>query len=209
MSELDDRSETDHAAPGAEKPAVGRKIRAFRNARKMSIRDLAEVAEVSPGFISQLENNRTNAGLGTLRRIAAALGIAFVDLFTTDTATSRVLRRDERPLLPTRSGTKKYAITLPPLQGLEVYISEIEPGDVIGDTTFTHGDSQEIAFVLRGEVRLTVSEGPFDLAMGDSLEFRSSEPHQLENTSAETAEVMWITCPPTIRNPNTHGKEEI
>lgn len=174
----------------AERAAVGRKIRAFRTSRKLTVRDLALAAEVSPGFISQLENARTNAGVGTLRRIAAALGIAFVDLFSADTSTSRVLRRSERPLLPTRSGTRKYAVTLPPVLGVEVYVSEIEPGQRIGDATFTHGDSQEIAYVLAGDVQFTVSGARFDLSMGDSIEFRSSEPHSLENFSNVTGEVM-------------------
>lgn len=189
-------------------PAVGPRIRAFRTARKMSVRTLAEDAEVSPGFISQLENGRTNAGVATLRRIAAALGVTFVDLFSSSTSTSRVLRRAERPLLATRSGTKKHAVTLPPLLGLEVYISELEPGQEVGDATFTHGDSQEIAYVLSGEVTMTVSGTDFTLATGDSIEFRSSETHHTKNLGDAVAEVMWITCPPTIRADNAHGREE-
>ncbi len=176
--------------------AVGSKIRTFRKARKMTLRDLAIAADVSPGFLSQLENGRTNAAIGTLRRVASALGMSFVDLFAVNTPTSRVLRRADRPLLPTRSGTKKYAVTLPPLQGVEVYISEVEPGESIGGG-YTHGDSQEVAYVLRGTVVFTISESEFELTVGDSIEFRSSEPHGLVNRSQHVGEVMWITSPPT------------
>jgi len=183
--------------PSDDALAVGRKIKSFRMARQLTVRELAVAADISPGFISQLENGRTNAAIGTLRRIASALGMAFVDLFSPDTSTSRVLRRDERPLLPTRSGTKKYAIALPPLRGVEIYISELTPGQSTGDSSYTHGDSQEFAYVLRGTVTLTVSGTPFELEMGDSLEFRSSEPHSLLNTGREDAEVMWINSPPT------------
>ncbi|WP_430593182.1 helix-turn-helix domain-containing protein [Humidisolicoccus flavus] len=206
----DDGQDAEHesaARDDADRDVVGQKIRAFRKARRLTVRDLATRAEVSPGFISQLENGRTNAGVGTLRRIASALGIAFVDLFSTDTSTSRVLRRSERPLLPTRSGTRKYAVTLPPLQGVEIYISEIEPGQMIGDATFTHGDSQEIIYVLNGTVVLTVSGTKFEVSTGDSIEFRSSEPHSLENFSNSMGEVMWISSPPTVPQFNLHGNE--
>lgn len=182
-------------------PSIGAKIKKIRTARGMTIRTLASDSGFSPSFISQLENGHTNASIGTLRILSTALGLSFLDLFEPDVPTGRVLRKADRPMLPTASGSRKYAITLPPLQSLEIYISELVPGQSTGHDQYTHGDSQEVVYILSGHVEFYLSGIPYQLSKGDSMEFRSSEPHKLHNASDDDAEVMWINAPPTPRNP--------
>lgn len=181
---------------------LGARIRAYRQMRRMTVRGLAVEAKASPSFISQLERGRTSASIGMLRRIATALGLTVADLFSEDDEVGhRVLRRAARPALRAAPGTRKYLISQRPLQNVEVYAGEFEPGTSTGDEPYSHGESQEILLVLHGRVTVYLgpagSASPQVLDPGDSVEYRTSVPHRVVNEGDEPAEVIWVISPPT------------
>lgn len=67
-------------------------LRELREAAVLSQRDLAELAHVSPKTILDIEQGRIRPQPGTIRKIAAALGIAPTEL-------AAELRRRQPPLL--------------------------------------------------------------------------------------------------------------
>ena len=83
------------------------------------------------------------------------------------------------------------------MRNLEVYSGVFEPAGATGDDAYTHGNSQEIFIVIRGEIELELGGEIHRLAAGDSIEYLSSVPHKASNIGSETAEVIWITSPPT------------
>ncbi|MGH3313411.1 MAG: helix-turn-helix domain-containing protein [Streptomyces sp.] len=188
--------------PEAEEVRLGIAIRAYRTMRRMTLRSLAAEAGASPSFISQLEHGRTSVSVGMLRRIAGALGITVADLFAPGASVGhRVVRHADRPELPAGPGTRKYLITPRPLQNLEIYGGEFDPGASTGDEPYAHGDAQEIFMVLRGRIVLCLgpaeSAACHELAAGDTSEYRTSTPHRMVNEGSEPAEVLWIISPPT------------
>lgn len=56
------------------------KIRVWREYRGLSARGLADKAEISPAYLSQIEGGTRDGTLETIKRIAAALGISVDDL---------------------------------------------------------------------------------------------------------------------------------
>ena len=56
------------------------KINAWREFRGMTARQLAEKAEISAGFLSQIEKGERDASFETIKKIAAALKISVDDL---------------------------------------------------------------------------------------------------------------------------------
>jgi DNA-binding XRE family transcriptional regulator/quercetin dioxygenase-like cupin family protein len=54
---------------------IGGKLRAARNMKGLSLRELATQADVSPSLISQIENGKANPSVMTLHTIAASLEI--------------------------------------------------------------------------------------------------------------------------------------
>ena len=54
---------------------IGDRIRELRRERGMTLRELAEKAKMSFGFLSDCEHNKTNPSIGTCQRIADALGV--------------------------------------------------------------------------------------------------------------------------------------
>jgi transcriptional regulator with XRE-family HTH domain len=177
--------------------AMGARIREFRQARKLTLRELATRAATSPGFLSQLERGQVNASVGTLRRLCEELGVTLPDLFTDHHASGpRILRKQDRPEIHVSDTSAKYLLSQKPLRNLEVYVAEFAPGGTAGDA-YVHEDSQEILLVLSGSVILELDGAKHRLDAGDSAEYRTCIPHTVHNTSDARAELLWIVSPPT------------
>jgi transcriptional regulator with XRE-family HTH domain len=178
---------------------VGERLRAIRKLRRVTLKTVADRAELSESFLSQVERGRANASIASLKRIAAALGVNVADLFEPNGKPSRprVLRREVRPALTFGTLGRKYMLTPRPLEHLQVIVGELDPGGSTGDEPYTHGDSEELLVVLAGIVSLQLGSQVFELSTGDSIDYRSSNPHRLTNLGGETAEVMWIISPPS------------
>lgn len=62
-------------------PHIGEKLRAARNRQQLSLRELAERAEVSPSLLSKIENGKANPSVRTLHSLAEALSVPVHHLF--------------------------------------------------------------------------------------------------------------------------------
>lgn len=60
---------------------VGRRIRAERQARGMTLEDVASRAMMNVSFLHYIEKNKKRPSLGMVKRIADALAIPMTDLF--------------------------------------------------------------------------------------------------------------------------------
>ncbi len=61
-------------------PALGRAIRRLRKERGLSQEELGHQAEIHPTWISHIESGRANPAWGTMRRLAAVLGVQVSDI---------------------------------------------------------------------------------------------------------------------------------
>jgi len=177
---------------------VGERLRELRRRRRATLRTVAERSGLSESFLSQVERGRSNASIASLRRIADALGVSVADLFEpAGPPRPRVVRRDDRPTLTFGVLGRKHLLTPKPLQNLEVFVGELDPGGSTGAEPYTHGDSEELCVVLSGSVELELDGETYELEEGDSIDYRSSMPHRISNAGDGVAEVMWIISPPS------------
>jgi transcriptional regulator with XRE-family HTH domain len=177
---------------------VGERLRDIRRSRRATLRTIADRAGVSESFLSQVERGRASASIASLRRIAGALAVSVADLFEPGgPPRPRVLRRDQRPSLAFGVLGRKRLLTPRPLQHLEVFVGELDPGGSTGAEPYAHGDSEELFVVLSGNVQLELGGEVYELEHGDSIDYRSSTPHRITNVGEERAEVMWIISPPS------------
>lgn len=68
---------------------LGKRVRAARDARALSRKQLAEHAEVSERYLAQLEGGSGNASMLILRRVAAALRVPMSDLLVEERSAER------------------------------------------------------------------------------------------------------------------------
>ena len=177
--------------------ALGERLRAIRQLRRKTLKEVAASAGISESFLSQLERGRTNATIATLQRLSTALGIEVSDLFATTAARPRVLRRAHREFVAWGDLGRKALLTPKPFHSLEVVVARFEPGGSTGDEPYTHGDSEELLIVVEGDVHVQLGTDVYELGAGDSVHYESSTPHRVSNPGSEAAEVMFVISPPS------------
>jgi transcriptional regulator with XRE-family HTH domain len=182
---------------GAVHVELGERIRAIRQLRRRTLKEIATAAGISESFLSQLERGRTNATIATLQRLATALGIEVSDLFSAGSSRPRVIRRDAREFVAWGSQGRKALLTPKPFHSLEVVVARFEPGGSTGDEPYTHGDSEELLIVVDGGVHVQLGTEIHDVTAGDSVHYQSSTPHRVSNPYDETAEVLFVISPPS------------
>lgn len=193
------QTQPEETAPaGQDASVLAARLKRFRLARRLSLRQLGEMTGTSASFLSQLERGRSGASASTLIHIAVALGIRVADLFEdADARTHIVLKRSQRPALPENRGCRKTLVSQRPLHEFEVYIGEFDIGGSTGELPYTHGGNHEMLVVLRGIVEVNLGADSHVLEEGDSIEYAPSTPHKTTNIGNGRAEVMWIIAPAT------------
>ncbi len=201
MKLIDDQAPADGATSRTEarrSTILGDRVKTFRTARRLTLRQLGDLTGTTASFLSQLERGLSGANTSTLMLIANALGISVADLFEdAEISAHKVLTRAERPALPVSEGYRKTLLSRRPIHDVEVYSGEFAVGGSTGDLPYTHGNAHEMFLVLRGKLQLTLAEETFILEEGDSIEYSTSTPHKTVNVGNVPAEVLWIIAPPT------------
>lgn len=177
---------------------LGARVRYLRQLRRLSIREVAGRAGVSPSFLSQFERGLSDASVGSLRQICQAIGTTPAEIMAPKVLTDHaVIRSHERVGFEGTAGTRKFPVSSQPSEAVEVYLGEIDPGVATSDKAYAHGDSVEIVYVLNGKISYEIGSSQIDLESGDSIEHRTSKDHRIVNIGCEVAEVMWIIAPPS------------
>ena len=200
----------------------GKRLKMLRIERDLTLREIAERADLSTSFISQIETGGTQPSIPSLKRIVGALGITVGELFedsdnsqVTDTAggkteledaaeravedesSVRVVRRDHRKTLSWPSGASSSLLT-PDLRGrLEVLLTTYDPTCETMGHDYAH-DGEELGFVLRGHMELTVDGNAYELGPGDSIYYPSHLTHWGRAIGDQEAETIWIITPPSF-----------
>jgi transcriptional regulator with XRE-family HTH domain len=182
---------------GAVHVELGERVRAIRQLRRKTLKEVATAAEISESFLSQLERGRSNATIATLQRLAVALGVEVSDLFTTNSARPRVLHGDAREFVAWGRLGRKALLTPKPFHNLEVVVARFEPGGSTGDEPYSHGDSEELLIVVEGHVHVQLGTEVHEVSAGDSVHYQSSTPHRVSNPGDEAAEVLYVISPPS------------
>ena len=93
---------------------VGEKIKAIRMEKGITAKDLAEKSDVTPGYISQIERNLISPSLSVLMRIAEALSIPLVSLFSQEEQEEvTVIPKDNRTRIQFAEINMEYQFVTP------------------------------------------------------------------------------------------------
>ena len=74
---------------------IGTKLKSLRTQNGLTQQELADRAELTKGFISQVERNLTSPSISTLADILQCLGSSLQEFFTDDTPEQIVFREED------------------------------------------------------------------------------------------------------------------
>lgn len=182
---------------------VGLKLKMARKAHRMLMKDLAERVGCSESFISKLENDRVTPSLPMLHKIAKELGLSIGQIISESNPEGDfVSRKGTRPILGLdaigREGGNGIRLEGLALNGELLYgsIHIIEPGGSSGG--FIQHVGEEVAYVLEGEVEITIGSRTWAMSVGDSAFFPSELPHAYCNKGTVVARILWVNTPSTF-----------
>ena len=187
-------TESDQDKDRAERPAIGGKLRARRRELKLTLRDVAEGAGLSTGFISQAERDIAVPSLTSLHNICRVLQMPVQAVLPEAMPAPEASRRAERPLLKLKAessatGYERVSTTFPGSTLSSVIMHEA-PG--YRSEPQSH-EGEELFFILEGRVTVELEGEQFVLEAGDSLHFSSRRLHSTWNHTDTTATIMH-TC---------------
>lgn len=156
---------------------------------------MARATGLTKGFISQLERDMTSASVASLVKVCAALRISVGALF--EPASTSLTRSGEAPRINFGgTGLREVLLTPRSSSDLQVVRSVIEPGGGSGDEPYGLEAKAEVAYVVEGELVVTLDGEAFHLRKGDTLTFSAREPHAWHNPSKGCRTlVLWILAP--------------
>jgi len=179
---------------------IGTRIKKFRNVNGLTIKHLSDKVGVTPSYISQLENDKVNPSLGTLKKIANALNINMINFFERDRDDDNIIvRKEERIDFSFPSGKFRSQLLASNIatKVMEPIYTIIDPG---GDSIepYKHGtNGEEFGVVVKGKLLLDIDGIEHYLDEGDSFYFKSNRLHRYSNPGNIATEVVWVITPPT------------
>lgn len=203
---------SDDMADVAEKPGrdiseadvlVGRRVRALRLERNLSLSDLGARAGISIGALSQIERGLSSLRVKVIWPLAAALSVEPSALIGDGSESSSDLycvRAHARRALPVHSEGIAKQLLSPPGATLTGMIVTVEPGGGTAEA-YAHA-GHEFGLVMTGEVELTVDGTTYTLKQGDSFAFKSTLMHAFRNNGRVRGEILWVntTKPSEVRD---------
>jgi transcriptional regulator with XRE-family HTH domain len=162
---------------------LGQRVREFRQRNRLTIADIAHLAELSPGMLSKIENGQATASLDSLVRIANALGVAVGALFKGYGApggSARLVKAGEGMEVVRRGTSKGHTYHLlsydqGPRKRFEPFLISMDDASEVFPT-FEH-DGTEFIHMLVGRLEYRHGDATYLLEPGDSLTFDGTVPH--------------------------------
>jgi len=188
----DDSTGPQSPAPDLE---LGRRLRALRSARGLSLAAVAEQVGLSVSFLSAVELGQSSISVGNLFKLADAFGTTVPGLSADYRRDQRsVLHPGDRPRYVAGQGLVIIEDLIATPGAIEAQRIEIRPNGG-SEEPYAH-PGEEFIYVLSGQLTFWLEEQEqYTLEAGDSLYFRSTQLHRWWNDTRELVTVLWMNVP--------------
>jgi len=179
---------------------VGKAIMNARKSKNLTIKDVAAMSGLSPSLISQIENDKGNPSLNTLKALANAIGVEVAAFFNGESKDSNnpVVRSSERMLHSKSRGFTCYQLTPGSIDRFCVYYNILEPNGSTVNFPEHHpanASGYEFGYILTGKLRVDIEDQVYILNPGDSICFEATKQHSSTNIGTVDCEMLWFMIP--------------
>jgi transcriptional regulator with XRE-family HTH domain/quercetin dioxygenase-like cupin family protein len=200
---------------------LGSRLKEMRLKAGLTLRELARQADVSPSFVSQIENGKSQPSVATLYTFSRLLGVTVDELFVDVSQPEpplvegwgpdgdknptnawhpseysnrvSVVHPAHRSHLDMADGVVWERLAATPEHAVTFMKIVYAPGatSTAGGDLVSH-DGYEYGYVLEGTLEVTVGGELFTLHVGESLGFDSTIPHVLRNVGDGQFTGVWF-----------------
>ena len=188
---------------------VGGRLRAVREARGLSQRELAARAGITNGTVSLIEQNKSSPSVASLKSLLDALPISLSEFFSAAEEIARprhfYAASELTELSPADIGMSGQGAAQVSLRQvgdaarhtLQILHERYPPGADTGPGLLSH-EAEEGGVVVSGTVEVTVGDEVRVLNPGDGYLFDSRIPHRFRNIGDSDCVVVSACTPPTF-----------
>mgnify|MGYP000724675740 CR=1 FL=1 len=175
---------------------IGKKLKGLRIMKNLTQEELADRAELSKGFISQIERNLTSPSISTLMDILQCLGTDLKEFFS-DSEDSQIVFRKNDYFEKTDAELKntiQWIIPNAQKNTIEpIYLTLQAGGSTCPDTPH---EGEEFGYVLQGAVSIHLGNKTYKAKKGESFYYTADKTHFLSSKNGAT--LIWVSSPPSF-----------
>ena len=177
---------------------LGVDLRALRKSRGVTLTYLSEKMGQSVGWLSQVERDISSPTINELRQLAKIFNVPLSLFFGSSEAKAnevgRIVRKSARRKIGGGDIGLVEELLSPDLtDDFEVLRSVFRPNAKLEN--FVTRPTQEVGYVVSGNLNLWIENEIFELGSGDSFRIRG-EQFKWANPNNEDAIVIWVIAPP-------------
>ncbi|MDR0924147.1 MAG: helix-turn-helix domain-containing protein [Hungatella sp.] len=175
---------------------IGTKLKELRVLKGLTQEELADRAELSKGFISQLERDLTSPSIATLLDILQCLGTSVGEFFNESPEEQIVFGKTDyfEKHDAELKNTIKWIIPNAQKNMMEPILLTLEAG---GETYPDNPhEGEEFGYVLQGNISIHIGNKTYKAKKGESFYFVSDKKHYLSSKAG--AALIWVSSPPSF-----------
>ncbi|MEF9921433.1 MAG: helix-turn-helix domain-containing protein [Anaerovoracaceae bacterium] len=175
---------------------IGAKIKELRVVKGLTQEELADRAELSKGFISQLERDITSPSISTLEDILQCLGFSISDFFAKDDDEQVVFSKEDYFEKEDKELKNTIEWIIPNAQKniMEpIYLTLEQGGETYPDNPH---EGEEFGYVLEGEINIHIGKKEYTAKGGESFYYTPDKKHFITTTTG--AKILWVSSPPSF-----------
>lgn len=177
---------------------IGNKLKELRVAKNLTQEELADRAELSKGFISQLERDLTSPSIATLVDILQCLGTN-LNAFFCEASEEQIVFQEADFFEKLDNDLKnKIEWIIPNAQKniMEPIRLTLAPN---GSTylDIPH-EGEEFGYVLRGSINIHIGKKIYSAKKGETFYFTSNAEHYISAHKSTGATLIWVSTPPSF-----------
>ena len=175
---------------------IGAKLKELRILKGLTQEELADRAELSKGFICQLERDLTSPSIATLMDILQCLGTSIGEFFNETPEEQIVFGKTDYFEKHDQELKNEIKWIIPNAQKnmMEPILLTLEPG---GETYPDNShEGEEFGYVLQGNISIHIGSKTYKAKKGESFYFVSDKKHYLSSKAG--AVLIWVSSPPSF-----------
>ena len=174
---------------------LGEKIKELRNKQGLTQEELADRAELSKGFISQLERDMTSPSIATLEDLLQCLGTTLGEFFMEEQEEEQIVFTEEDFFVKKDEEYKnqiKWIIPNAQKNCMEPIHLILEKG---GETCLDNPhEGEEFGYVLKGKVEIHLGKRSYIAKKGDAFYYKADKTHYLKGIGENGGEKTCWSC---------------
>jgi len=176
---------------------IGERIKNLRQLSNLTQEELAERANLTKGFISQIERDLTSISLDSLVPILDALDENISDFFK-EASQEKIIYHIKDRVAIEKEKIQKFELLVPGSTNrrLEPILLTLRKGESTPKEKPHEGE--ELGFILRGRINLRFGREILKLKRGECFYLSAEKEHWLHNSGSKEAVILWISSPPSF-----------